>query len=135
MFNRFLIVGICALLILAAVGCSEQPTAQDVSPEDTSEVSETTGDEIETTKPDNNVAEPEVATNPEELYEQITTGMSYEEVMAIMAGHEPFLENEGAVDTPMGQITTQNVSWKIGDSIITAIFQDGELLGKDLTKM
>ena len=107
MSRKMFVVILCLLMLLVA-GCSNEPEEPAAT-------------------------EQEIA--HEDLYEQIETGMEYDEVMAIMAGHEPLLENEGAINTPTGQITTQNVSWKFGDDIITAIFQDGVLLGKDLTKM
>ena len=128
MIRRIIIVGLCVLLLFAVVGCSDEPTTQDATTPNAPETSKT---DVEAT----DEPEPDTQVSAEELYGQIESGMSYNEVMTVMAGHDPFLENEGAVDTPAGRITTQNVSWKIGKHIITAIFQDDELLGKDLTKM
>lgn len=131
MLRRILIVIICVLCLWAVAGCSEEPAVMQDAAQ-----SEAPATEIEApAMPEQEVEVNTVTASAEELYGQIETGMSYEEVMAVMAGHDPFIENEGAIDTPAGQITTQNVSWKIGNHIITAIFQDGKLLGKDLTKI
>jgi hypothetical protein len=69
------------------------------------------------------------------LYGQIATGMSYDEVMQIMTGYKPFMANEGEIDTPAGKITTQTVSWQIDKHLLIVIFENKEVLSKDLTKM
>jgi len=71
------------------------------------------------------------------LYEQITAGMSYDEVIKIMDGHEPTMQSEGEIDASIGGVvvTTGTMTWQIGKSLIIVIFQDGKVQAKDLTKM
>lgn len=125
MIRLIIIAGIC-ITLLFAVGCSNPTAAQD-----TTKAADTVEQVTDAIEPN---PEP-IQADSEALYSQIEMGMAYDEVIAIIAGHEPFMKTEGAIDTPTGQIITQNISWKIGNHIITAIFQDNKLIGKDLTKM
>lgn len=125
-----MIIVLCVFIAFAftgAVGCDNEGSAvQQAEPEQTEHGTENT----EKAKPESMSGAN--AVNAADLYAQITTDMSYDEVMEIMARHKPFLQNEGAINTPTGQILTDNVSWKIGKSIITVIFQDKIVIGKDL---
>lgn len=75
------------------------------------------------------------AVDPEELYEQIEPGMSVEEVYAIMDDCKVVSESETTVDTPLGPHKTDTVSWQINKHLIIVIFDNGTLLGKDITKL
>lgn len=116
----FVVLTIILSLILAGCGSSSQPAAAPSQP--------ATNTQAQTEPAKQKV-------DAETLYGKITTGMSYDEVMQIMAGQKPFMTNEGAIDTPTGRITTNNVSWKIDGSVITVIFQDKKVIAKDITKI
>lgn len=129
MFRKSLAVGICLMLLFVAA-CSEPETevAQDKPEAPASTVPEP--------EPEPESAAPESPeANPEDLYEQIKTGMALDKVLEIMAGREPFVDTKGAIDTPSGRIETHNISWRFGDSAITVIFQDNKVLGKDLSQI
>jgi len=129
MCRKFLVVCVMiSVLLCVFAGCEESTEQGNITPPPAS--SET---EIVPGGTEGKAADQVVEQNPEELYTQINTDMSYDEVMEVMAEYKPFLQSEGAIDTPMGQIATDNVSWKIGKSIITVIFQDKKVLGKDLS--
>lgn len=117
MYRKVVAIALLAALLLVVVGCTGQAN-QETSAQPPAEAGGT---------------EPESKPNAEELYAKITTDMGYDEVMAVMEEHKPFLKNEGAINTPTGQITTNNVSWKLGKSVITVIFQDKVVIGKDLS--
>ena len=135
--RKFLVVCVMVSVLLCVfAGCEEGTEQGNITPPPAGSETETVPGEAEEKDVGQFVeqkAEKNIEQNPEELYVQINTNMSYDEVMEVMAGHKPFMQNEGAIDTPMGQITTDNVSWKIGKSIITVIFQDKKVLGKDLS--
>lgn len=135
------IIVLCVFVTFAfmgAAGCdNEGPAVQQTELEQTEHEIENTegsgpGAESES-KPKSEPKSEANAISAADLYALIATEMAYDEVMEIMAGHKPFLQNEGAINTPTGQIMTDNVSWKIGKSIITVIFQDKIVIGKDLT--
>lgn len=129
MCRKFLVVCVMVSVLLCVfAGCEESAEQENITPPPVSSETETVPEETE-----EKTADQVVEQNLEELYAQINTDMSYDEVMGVMSEYKPFLQSEGAIDTPTGQIITDNVSWKIGKSIITVIFQDKKVLGKDLS--
>ena len=77
--------------------------------------------------------EPEV--DPEELYEQLETGMSMEDTYAVMEGFKPFTETEATTETPIGTIEMKTTSWKVGKHLITVIFENKILQSKSISEV
>ena len=76
----------------------------------------------------------EPTVDPEEMYEQIETGMSEKVVHASMEWLDPFSETDSVAETALGQITMKTTSWQNGKQLITVIFQDGKLQSKNFGK-
>ena len=110
-------LSIAVLLLLVGCGGSGLPADIQVNPDTTQ------------------AQPPQQEADARVLYDQITSGMSYDEVMQIMAGASAFMSDEGEVDTPAGKITTQTVSWRVGRALLVVIFENGKVISKDLTQM
>ena len=72
------------------------------------------------------------------IYEQLNYGMSYEEVAELIPA-EPSSTTEGQVNVPIGEQTLQSdhktVSWRLGKTLIIAIFENNKMIAKDITQM
>lgn len=75
------------------------------------------------------------AKSADALYNQIKTGMTYEQVSKIIGDRKPVTTSESTVDTPAGQATAHVIAWQVGNSLITVIFENNKVTSKDITKI